>query len=149
MLWLGFAEMRGPNPPRSNPGGPPKPMPKGARAGGPAGAGQKVSAKGPGPNQGGPEGDSIDEEEEEESGEVAAVVSDIMPWAMSILLHAGLVILAIVIIWTKLPNIEEERHQGRKTAECRKTQDLRQTENHDQAKAGHGAPSLAGSSHHI
>ena len=111
MLWLGFAEMRGPNPPRPNPSGPPRPMPKGAQAkgpGGPGGPGPKgAPGKGPGPKQGAGDDDLLDDEEEED-GEVGAVVADIMPWAMSILLHAGIVILAIIIIWTKLPQIEEE-----------------------------------------
>lgn len=94
MMILGFAQPSGPTPPMPGKGPRPTPQVKGA-----------PPAKGQGPNQ--TPGDELLEEEEEPS-EVGAVLADIMPWAMSILLHAAIVLIAILIIWSRLPQIHEE-----------------------------------------
>lgn len=67
----------------------------------------------PQPGKAGPqvEGNApVEDEEEEEDigGETAAVLTDIMPWAISILVHAALVILAVYIVWSLTVTPPEE-----------------------------------------
>jgi hypothetical protein len=83
MLWIGFAEMRS--------GAGPTPQPK--KPGAPGGPKDEKAPKDPNAPQ--------DEllEEEEESGEVASVLGDLAPWAMSILIHAAMVLIAI--LWVR------------------------------------------------
>lgn len=93
MLWLGFAS------PRS---GPPQPQPQPRSA---AAAGK--SAKDPkAPNDPNVPLDEL--EEEEEDGEVASVVGDLAPWAMSILIHAAMVLIAILWVWATLRQEPDE-----------------------------------------
>lgn len=52
-----------------------------------------------------------DEPQEEEASvgeEVGATMIAMMPWAISVLFHAGLVLLAIFIVWSTIVNVEEE-----------------------------------------
>jgi len=52
--------------------------------------------------------DELLEEEEEEKGEVASVLGDLAPWAMSILIHAALVLIAILWVWATLKQQPDE-----------------------------------------
>lgn len=100
-MLFGFASPSGPSgPPPPGPGGrgsrpTPNPNPKGAPQN---------------PRKQPPAGEPLDEfeEEEEEESEVAAVMGDIAPWAVSIVLHAALVLIAIMVVWIALPEVEEE-----------------------------------------
>jgi hypothetical protein len=91
VLWLSFADQpKGPRPA-------PKPDPKAA-------------AKAPGASTKPVDPNAVAEEEEEdhEPSEVAAVLSDLAPWAISILVHGALVILAIFIVWITIPKVTDE-----------------------------------------
>jgi hypothetical protein len=60
----------------------------------------------------GPDGKPIPPEDEddviEEPSEVAAVMGEMAPWLISLAVHAAIVILAIFIIWSAIPRLEEE-----------------------------------------
>ena len=107
MFWLGFADQR------------PTPQPRPSGSAGSA-MQQMTGGKGPGGTRPGPGGrppgapgapppdDMMMEEEEEDKGEVAAVLADIAPWAVSIVVHAAMVLIAILIVWVTLQEPEEE-----------------------------------------
>jgi len=98
MLWC-FAEMRsgGPTPQPRKPGAP----------GAPGSSGPAKDPKAPkDPNA--PKDELLEEEEEETGGEVASVMGDLAPWAMSILIHAALVLIAILWVWATLKQETEE-----------------------------------------
>jgi hypothetical protein len=46
--------------------------------------------------------------EEEETGEVASVMGDLAPWAMSILIHAAMVLIAVLWVWATIKQQPEE-----------------------------------------
>ena len=48
------------------------------------------------------------EEEDDVRSEVAAVMSELLPWGISVLLHVALVLLAIFIVWSVQTVMEEE-----------------------------------------
>ncbi len=52
--------------------------------------------------------DDLLEEEEEQSGEVASLMGDLAPWAMSILIHAALVLIAVLWVWATIKQKEVE-----------------------------------------
>lgn len=47
------------------------------------------------------------EREPEDDNEVVAAIGDLAPWAVSIVLHAALVLIAIMAVWMSLPEVEE------------------------------------------
>lgn len=49
------------------------------------------------------------EEREAVSHEVSAVMVNLLPWGVSILLHAGLVLLAIFVVWSTMINMIDEK----------------------------------------
>ena len=81
---------------------PGKPTPQPRKAGDPAGAGNKAIKPGD------PNAPEELFEEEEEQGEVASVMGDLAPWAMSILIHAALVLIALLWVWASLKDKPEE-----------------------------------------
>ncbi|MEX2214066.1 MAG: hypothetical protein WD768_08065 [Phycisphaeraceae bacterium] len=97
MFWLGFADQRPTPQPRPEGLGPKKLMPPR----GPGGPGT------PGAPGAAPMGE-LPPEEEEEKSEVAAVLADIAPWAVSIVVHAAMVLIAILIVWVTLQEPDEE-----------------------------------------
>ncbi len=51
----------------------------------------------------------LEEEEKEDVGkEISAVLSTMLPWGISVLLHVGILILAIFIVWTTVKQVQEE-----------------------------------------
>jgi len=47
-------------------------------------------------------------EDDDVRGEVAAVMADLLPWGISVLLHVGLVLVAILAVWATQTILEEE-----------------------------------------
>lgn len=82
-----------------------QPTPKPKSAGQLAAGGPKAIKPPKDPNA--PEGE-VPEEEEEESGAAASVLGDLAPWAMSILVHAALVLIAILWVWATLKQQPDE-----------------------------------------
>lgn len=96
MFWMNFAEPRSAS-------SMPTPKPKG-----PAAAAKKAGPPGAA-GAAGPNAEVVDEEEEEGGEAVSAVVSDLVPWGVSILVHAALVLIAILWVWATIQaKVEEE-----------------------------------------
>lgn len=47
------------------------------------------------------------EGEADDDNEVVAAIGDLAPWAVSIVLHAALVLIAIMVVWMSMPEVEE------------------------------------------
>ncbi len=50
----------------------------------------------------------VEEEKEDVSKEISAVLAGMLPWGISVLLHVGILILAIFIVWTTVKQVQEE-----------------------------------------
>lgn len=103
-MFFGFAAPSGP--PGPPPGRGPRPTPNPT---GKPGVNPNPKAAPPNMKKQPASGEPIDEfDEEEEDSEVAAVMGDIAPWAVSIVLHAALVLIAIMVVWITIDEVEEE-----------------------------------------
>ncbi|MEX0776904.1 MAG: hypothetical protein WD042_14460 [Phycisphaeraceae bacterium] len=112
MILFSFADAASPTPPSGGSAGTGSPGSPGAPAG--SAALQARREQGAQRPPGDPvSGQPLPEEEEKDDAdvgkEVRAVLMNILPWGISFLLHVGLFILAIFIVWSTIKNLEAEQ----------------------------------------
>jgi len=99
MLWLAFADPRANDAPDSG-------------AGGSASASSSSSAPDPDPDPDSETGPETETETDEDSvsvgEEVNYMVTLLLPWAITILLHVGVILLAFFLVWSTVKEVDEE-----------------------------------------
>ncbi len=67
-----------------------------------------ASAPQPPTSQRGVEKPAVESEKEDVSKEISDVLTGIVPWGISVMLHVGILVLAVFIVWTTVKQVQEE-----------------------------------------